>query len=125
PLERNAFVRTRLTHSMEVQQVGRHIFKEIIYRLQSSARSTHYGFTPVTIAAFETITEMACLMHDIGNPPFGHFGEAAINHWFARRIAIWSSKATLITAEQDNCVFSALKMTANKPLDELKLAMRQ
>jgi dGTPase len=30
---------------------------------------------------------MACLMHDIGNPPFGHFGEAAINDWFRQRLA--------------------------------------
>ncbi|WP_252346003.1 HD domain-containing protein, partial [Shewanella indica] len=30
----------------------------------------------------ETLVEMSCLMHDVGNPPFGHFGEAAISHWF-------------------------------------------
>lgn len=31
---------------------------------------------------------MACLMHDIGNPPFGHFGESAINDWFSRRLGV-------------------------------------
>ncbi len=35
---------------------------------------------------FESVVEMACLMHDIGNPPFGHFGEAAINDWFRQRL---------------------------------------
>src|SRR5690554_5406871 len=29
---------------------------------------------------------MACLMHDMGNPPFGHFGEAAISSWFANEL---------------------------------------
>lgn len=29
---------------------------------------------------------MACLMHDIGNPPFGHFGESAINNWFTKQM---------------------------------------
>ena len=30
----------------------------------------------------ESIVEMSCLLHDVGNPPFGHFGEQAINDWF-------------------------------------------
>jgi len=38
PLERNAAVRTRLTHSLEVQQVGRYIAKEVLTRLQEAAR---------------------------------------------------------------------------------------
>ena len=38
PLERNAAVRSRLTHSMEVQQVGRYIAKEILHRLKVDVR---------------------------------------------------------------------------------------
>lgn len=79
PLERNSVVRTRLTHSMEVQQVGRLIVQRFFRQLQEK------NAVPIayeTQHAMESLVEMACLAHDIGNPPFGHFGEAAINHWF-------------------------------------------
>ncbi|KEA53134.1 deoxyguanosinetriphosphate triphosphohydrolase [Mangrovibacter sp. MFB070] len=85
PLERNAAVRTRLTHSMEVQQVGRYIAKEVISRLKEARLLEQYGLSELT-GPFESIVEMACLMHDVGNPPFGHFGEAAINDWFRQRL---------------------------------------
>lgn len=78
-------MRTRLTHSMEVQQVGRYIAKEILSRLKEQNRLEEYGLDALT-GPFESIVEMACLMHDIGNPPFGHFGEAAINDWFRQRL---------------------------------------
>lgn len=87
PLERNSVVRTRLTHSMEVQQVGRYIVKEIVDRLNKSGQLKKYGLDK-SIMSIETLVEMACLMHDIGNPPFGHFGEAAINQWFTQRLGI-------------------------------------
>ncbi|TKI08813.1 dGTPase [Martelella alba] len=85
PLERNAAVRSRLTHSLEVQQVGRHIVKEIFHQLKSGGRLGALGLARFE-APSESIVEMACLMHDIGNPPFGHFGESAINDWFSRRL---------------------------------------
>ena len=87
PLERNSVVRTRLTHSMEVQQVGRYIVKEIVNRLNKSGKLKTFGLEN-SVMSIESLVEMACLMHDIGNPPFGHFGEAAINHWFAQRLGI-------------------------------------
>ncbi len=87
PLERNAAVRSRLTHSLEVQQVGRHIVKEVFHQLRNDGRIEALGLSQLE-APCESIVEMACLMHDIGNPPFGHFGEAAINDWFGRRLDI-------------------------------------
>ncbi|NPE61504.1 dNTP triphosphohydrolase, partial [Dickeya dadantii] len=86
PLERNAAVRSRLTHSMEVQQVGRYIAKEILGQLRKSGQLGALGLGTLE-TPFESLIEMACLMHDIGNPPFGHFGEAAINNWFSQRLA--------------------------------------
>ena len=84
PLERNAAVRSRLTHSLEVQQVGRFISQKIVQQL-SQPGSQDYGFVALD-RPIESLVEMACLMHDIGNPPFGHFGEAAINDWFKANI---------------------------------------
>jgi len=76
PLESNAAVRSRLTHSLEVQQVGRYISKLILKALNKKGVDTsEYS------DGFVSAVEVACLLHDIGNPPFGHFGEEAINLW--------------------------------------------
>ncbi|MEK0362685.1 dGTPase [Pseudomonas sp. CBC3] len=83
PLERNAAVRSRLTHSLEVQQTGRFIVRTLYKQLGNKA--SLYGLDDLE-GALESLVEMACLMHDIGNPPFGHFGEFAISEWFARHL---------------------------------------
>lgn len=86
PLERNASVRSRLTHSLEVQQVGRYISREILQQLKRREGLAHYGLQELE-RSFESLIEMACLLHDMGNPPFGHFGEAAIRDWFDQHLA--------------------------------------
>lgn len=96
PLERNAAVRSRLTHSMEVQQNGRYIIKTIFAKLAEfdTNRIEVLGLTDLQ-PAIESLVEMACLMHDIGNPPFGHFGEVAISEWFEKHLSEFNSfKAT-------------------------------
>lgn len=77
PLPLSDYVRTRLTHSIEASCVGRSlgaiVGKEVISRHKlSSLTPTNFGIT----------VGVACLAHDIGNPPFGHSGEDAIQHWF-------------------------------------------
>jgi dGTPase len=84
PLERNAAVRSRLTHSLEVQQVGRYI-TQLIYQQLPASTKEEYKLTALE-RQIESIVEMSCLMHDVGNPPFGHFGEQAINDWFSRNL---------------------------------------
>lgn len=85
PLERNAAVRSRLTHSLEVQQTGRFILRTVFKKLHDKGTTAQYGLEQLE-RALESIVEMACLSHDIGNPPFGHFGEHAINAWFTENL---------------------------------------
>ena len=77
-LSDNDYVRTRLTHSLEVSSVGRSLGAMIGETIV--ARQAMSG---ISAAEFGHIVAAACLAHDIGNPPFGHFGEATIRHWFA------------------------------------------
>lgn len=123
PLERNAAVRTRLTHSLEVQQVGRYIAKEVLSRLKEKKLLGAYGLDELT-GPFESIVEMACLMHDIGNPPFGHFGEAAINDWFRQRLV--PADATQQPLSHDRCVVTTLRLLeGDETLNDLRRKVRQ
>ena len=92
PLETNAAVRSRLTHSLEVQQTGRFIARSILAQLKEQNRLKELGLEGIE-TAFTNLVEMACLMHDVGNPPFGHFGEAAINDWMEKNARTCFSKA--------------------------------
>jgi dGTPase len=74
-VSKDAAVRTRLTHSLEVASVGRWVAQKVV-------DGPLAGLEPRYRAALVLLVETACLAHDIGNPPFGHFGEAAIQAWF-------------------------------------------
>lgn len=116
-------MRTRLTHSMEVQQVGRYIAKEILSRLKELKLLEAYGLDELT-GPFESIVEMSCLMHDIGNPPFGHFGEAAINDWFRQRLYPEDAESQPLT--DDRCSVAALRLRdGEEPLNALRRKIRQ
>ena len=77
-LSKDAAVRSRLTHSLEVASVGRWVARKVVDRALEPA-----GLEPIYCAALVTLVETGCLAHDIGNPPFGHFGESAIKEWFS------------------------------------------
>ncbi len=80
PLAQNDYVRTRLTHSLEVASVGRSL--GVLAGDHVLHRHPQMSATGYTAGDFGAIVAAACLAHDIGNPPFGHAGEAAIQSWF-------------------------------------------
>jgi dGTPase len=81
-LSESAFLRTRLTHSLEVGNIGRAIAAVInreiwpSYPLGAIAPAHAALRGPVDTS----LIEAACLAHDLGHPPFGHRGEEALNH---------------------------------------------
>ena len=78
PLERHDAVRTRLTHSMEVSSVARSFGDSAERFLFKSGVLTDENQKGI----LGTIAATSGLIHDLGNPPFGHSGEASIREWF-------------------------------------------
>ncbi|WP_417667869.1 dGTP triphosphohydrolase [Roseibium sp.] len=82
PLYENDHLHHRLIHSLETSSVGRSLGVEVGEWLERE------GEIPVGDRhVVSGIVSAACLAHDIGNPPFGHSGEAAIGQWFENRFA--------------------------------------
>lgn len=80
PLSETDFVHTRLTHSLEVSVVGRTLGRRVgKVLLERHPNLVDLGYT---FNDFGAIVAAASVMHDIGNPPFGHSGEKAIGEYF-------------------------------------------
>lgn len=84
PLDNSDFIRTRLTHSMEVSSFGKSLGQNISQRILKEGKDA--GFLPEYQGYICDILQCAGLLHDIGNPPFGHFGETAIRDWFKENL---------------------------------------
>ncbi len=84
PLDQSDFVRTRLTHSLEVssfcKSLGQNIARKIVTEIKDESFEASYQ------QDICDILQCAGLLHDIGNPPFGHFGEIVIREWFKENL---------------------------------------
>jgi len=80
PLPGSVFVHNRLTHSLEVASVGRSLGR-IFYNEALKADPGIDRELPY-LQEVGNIISAACLSHDLGNPAFGHSGEAAISNYF-------------------------------------------
>lgn len=82
PLDKSDFIRTRLTHSIEVSTIARQL------GIMISKNETNYIKREVSNSAEDISSVLLCagLLHDLGNPPFGHFGETVIGEWFQNNL---------------------------------------
>jgi dGTPase len=81
PLDPNDSVRTRLTHSLEVSNIARNMARDIgnwLLKEDEIKESRQRD-------SIEIIASTCGLIHDLGNPPFGHAGEDAIKEWFGKK----------------------------------------
>lgn len=121
PQEKSDFVRRRLTHSVEVAAIGRRLGQIVEEKLiENNILSKDGEYVKNYKGAIPTILETAGLVHDIGNPPFGHFGEATIQQYFKDLVERSKVEKTLQAAqmhvtkrkdEANNNISTALSIT--------------
>ena len=79
PLPGSIFVHNRLTHSLEVSCVGRSLGNDVAKGILATRPELAHTYLP----EIGSIVSASCLAHDLGNPPFGHFGERAFSTFFS------------------------------------------
>lgn len=79
PLPGSVFVHNRLTHSLEVASVGQSLANDVAQAITEKRPE----LKDTLFQEIGTIVATACLAHDLGNPPFGHSGEKAIQTFFS------------------------------------------
>jgi deoxyguanosinetriphosphate triphosphohydrolase, putative len=119
PLDQSDFVRTRLTHSYEVAALAKTLgimLPAALAREEIRTRSKNYELSDSekekTKKNFKELLKdvpdiLACagLLHDIGNPPFGHFGEEIIKKWFFSNLKNFPIKSE---SEQQECTIDVV-----------------
>ena len=86
PLDKSDFIRTRLTHSLEVSSFGKSLGENIGEYIITQKKDPL--FSEKNKEDICNILQCAGLIHDIGNPPFGHFGECIIRDWFKKNLPL-------------------------------------
>ena len=90
PLDKSDYVRTRLTHSLEVSSFAKSLAQNVGEKLIQEKKAADFGQKEKE--DISNILQCAGLLHDIGNPPFGHFGETAIQDWFKKNLPLLEYK---------------------------------
>lgn len=96
PLDRSDFVRTRLTHSLEVSSLAKSLAQLVcqkIMMIPAEELPPQWRISHDDSVKISDLLLCAGLIHDIGNPPFGHYGETTIRQWFAENLEKYSYKS--------------------------------
>lgn len=100
PLQQNDVARTRLTHSIEVSALARSLGNAVGRRLEKKNE-----FNREKTEELAALLQVAGMIHDLGNPPFGHYGETVIRNWFQSWFnsnAMLSTRDTVLSLQQKN-----------------------
>lgn len=92
PLEDEDYARTRLTHSIEAMSIAESIGIQAVGTIKQGNKKyyapskRYYSETMNLVEEIPTLLKTAALLHDMGNPPFGHLGEQIIGDWFKNNL---------------------------------------
>lgn len=86
PLDKSDFVRTRLTHSIEVSSIAKQLGVMVTKYKDEKNEIEDFKDNLTVTEAIPSVLACAGLLHDLGNPPFGHFGEVVIGDWFKEQL---------------------------------------
>ena len=95
PLDKSDYIRTRLTHSLEVSSFARSLGQNVGEKIIREKKDP--SFTMQMKEDICAVLQCAGLLHDIGNPPFGHFGETVIQDWFKEHLSLLSFNGKPVT----------------------------
>lgn len=102
PLDSTDYVRTRLTNSCEVEAISSFIIRQVHKLLKDQDLDINEEWM---IKAGD-ILSCASFLHDLGNPPFGHYGEEVIGDWFKRNLEYLEVKQKNGTVEKVTSILS-------------------
>tara|TARA_R110002095_G_scaffold188226_5_gene165671 strand:- start:137802 stop:139166 length:1365 start_codon:yes stop_codon:yes gene_type:complete len=109
PMASNDHIHNRLIHSLEVASVGRSLadrVAELAVKKSDLSKDANLDLS--------WILQSACLVHDLGNPPFGHAGEEVVRAWVKEHLTeYFSSKAFEDDDQRARCISDCLNFEGN------------